>query len=73
MRTPEVTRDLYRVASARWVEDGLTRHFVFAPALPDLIEPWFRLSFGASAALATRETSSEPAVVSGVTVEAQHT
>ncbi len=68
VRTPEVTRDLYRVASARWVEEGLTRHFVFVPALADLIEPWFRLSFGASAALATRETAPEPAVDNGVAI-----
>jgi predicted N-acetyltransferase YhbS len=68
VRTPEVTRDLYRVASARWVEEGLTRHFVFAPALPDLIEPWFRLSFGASAALAMRETGAQPIADDGVVV-----
>ena len=68
VRTPEVTRDLYRVASARWVDEGLARHFVYVPALPDLIEPWFRLSFGASAALATRETGPEPAVENGVSV-----
>ena len=68
VRTPETVRDLYRLASARWVEEGITRHFVFVPALPDLIEPWFRLSFGASAALAIRETGSEPAPVSDVTV-----
>jgi len=71
VRTPELARDLYRVASARWVEDGLTRHFVYVPKLDDLIDPWFRLSFGASAALATRETGSvehEPAVAADVTV-----
>ena len=61
VRVPELTRDLYRVASARWVKEGLTRHFVFVPKLDDLIEPWFRLGFGASAALATRET--EPVAV----------
>ena len=33
---------------ARWVDAGLTRHFVFVPALPDLVDPWFRLSFGGS-------------------------
>jgi ribosomal protein S18 acetylase RimI-like enzyme len=68
VRTPEHVRDLYRVAAARWVEEGLTRHFCFVPALPELIDPWFRLSFGASAALATRETAAEPNVVSGVVV-----
>jgi len=68
VRTPEVARDLYRLAATRWVDEGLTRHFVFVPALPDLIEPWFRLSFGASAALATRETGGAPVAVDGVTV-----
>ena len=59
VREPEVARDLYAAAARRWVDDGLTRHFVFVPALPDLVEPWFRLSFGASAALAARETAIE--------------
>lgn len=68
VRTPELARDLYRVAAERWVEEGLTRHFVFVPAVEDLIVPWFRLSFGASAALATRETTLEPAVDAGATI-----
>lgn len=59
VREPEVARDLYAAAARRWVEEGLTRHFVFVPALPDLIDPWFRLTFGASAALAARETAVE--------------
>jgi ribosomal protein S18 acetylase RimI-like enzyme len=59
VREPEVARDLYAAAARRWVDEGLTRHFVFVPALPDLVEPWFRLSFGASAALAARETAIE--------------
>ena len=58
----ETVRDLYALAAARWVEEGLTREHVFVPALPDLVEPWFRLSFGASAALAVRETAVEPRV-----------
>ena len=73
VRTPELTRDLYRVTSARWVEEGLTRHFVYVPALPDLIEPWFRLSFGASAALATRETGPRAARRQRRHRPAQHT
>ncbi len=60
VREPELVRDLYAVAADQWVEKGLTRHFVFAPATREPIEPWFRLSFGASAALAMRET--EPAI-----------
>ena len=38
------------------------RHFFFVPALPELVDPWFRLSFGASAALAMRETAPEAPV-----------
>jgi GNAT superfamily N-acetyltransferase len=61
VREPELTRDLYAAAAANWVEAGMTRHFVYVPALDDLVDPWFRLSFGASAALAARETAAEPA------------
>jgi predicted N-acetyltransferase YhbS len=58
---PERARDLYAAAAAQWVEAGHVRHAVFVPAHDRaLVEAWFRLSFGASAALATRETSSEP-------------
>lgn len=46
---PELTRDLYAAAAERWVNEGLARHNVFVPMLDDLIEPWFRLSFGGSA------------------------
>ena len=56
VRDPELARDLYGAAATAWVEEGLTRHFVYVPALPELIDPWFRVSFGASAALAMRET-----------------
>lgn len=56
VRRPEHARDLYAEAAGPWVDAGLTRHFVFAPALPELLDPWYRLSFGASAALAMRET-----------------
>lgn len=46
---PELTRDLYAAAAERWVNEGMVRHNVFVPMLDDLIEPWFRLSFGGSA------------------------
>jgi GNAT superfamily N-acetyltransferase len=68
VRTPEHVRDLYRIASGRWLEDGISRHFVFVPALPELIDPWFRLGFGASAALAARKTGPETSPASGVNV-----
>lgn len=69
-REPELVRDLYRGAAEAWVEAGLTRHMVFVPALRELVEPWFRLSFGASAALAARETAIEPEPETGVVVRA---
>ena len=56
VREPELIRDLYTVAAERWVQDGLTRHFVYVPALRELVEPWLRLSFGISAAQAAMET-----------------
>jgi ribosomal protein S18 acetylase RimI-like enzyme len=56
VRDPELARDLYAAAAGRWVEEGLTRHFVFVPAFRDLVEPWLRTSFGISGALAARET-----------------
>jgi len=59
-RDPELVRDLYAVAAQRWVDEGLTRHFVFVPSHDsELIDAWFRLCFGASAVLAIRETAPE--------------
>jgi GNAT superfamily N-acetyltransferase len=65
---PELARDLYAAAAGRWVEEGLTRHFVFVPAIRELVEPWFRLSFGASAALALRTTAGVVPAASAVVV-----
>lgn len=69
VREPEVARDLYAAAAGRWVEDGYTRHFVFVPSHDsELVDAWFRLSFGASAALAIRETAAEQPVDAGVEI-----
>jgi GNAT superfamily N-acetyltransferase len=68
VRDPELARDLYAAAAGDWVDAGLSRHFVFVPALPDLVDPWFRLSFGASAALAAQETGPRPPVHAGVAI-----
>jgi predicted N-acetyltransferase YhbS len=65
---PELVRDLYAAAAGTWVANGITRHFVYVPNLPELIDPWFRLSFGASAALGMRETAEGPAIDNGVDV-----
>jgi predicted N-acetyltransferase YhbS len=66
VREPELTRDLYAAVAGEWVDAGVTRHFAYVPYLPDLVDPWFRLSFGASAVLAARETAAEPPVDAGV-------
>lgn len=44
---PEVVRDLYAHAAARWVDEGRTAHYAVVPA-PDaaLVDAWFRLGFG---------------------------
>jgi GNAT superfamily N-acetyltransferase len=57
---PESARDLYAAAAQRWVEEGYTRHEVFVPSHDAaLVDAWFRLSFGAAAVLALRETGPE--------------
>jgi GNAT superfamily N-acetyltransferase len=56
----ELVRDLYAAAAASWTEAGQVRHGVFVPASDAaLIDGWFRLTFGASGALAIRETTPE--------------
>src|SRR5439155_11966534 len=43
----EDVRDLYAPAAARWVEEGRSRHWVLAPAHDaELLDAWWRLSFG---------------------------
>src|SRR2546423_1290640 len=56
----ELMRDLYAAAATTWTDDGHVRHGVFVPASDGpLLDAWFRLSFGASGALAIRETTPE--------------
>jgi GNAT superfamily N-acetyltransferase len=65
----ERMRDLYAAAAARWVDDGHRQHAVFVPAQDTaLVDAWFRLSFGASAVLATRETVSGEPFEAGVDI-----
>jgi ribosomal protein S18 acetylase RimI-like enzyme len=43
----ESVRDLYAFAAERWVEEGRTRQYVHVPAHDqELVDAWFRLSFG---------------------------
>ena len=65
----ELARDLYTEAAGRWVDDGQVRHAVFVPAPDrDLVDAWFRLSFGASAVLGTRETAPQEPIDAGVVI-----
>jgi GNAT superfamily N-acetyltransferase len=65
----EHARDLYAAAAAAWVDAGEREHAVFVPSNDgELIEAWFRLSFGASAVLAMRETGPEPPVDADVEI-----
>jgi len=55
---PEDVRDLYGEAAARWVEEGRTRHYAFAPAGDSaLLDAWFRLGFGHQHAHALQEVT----------------
>jgi predicted N-acetyltransferase YhbS len=74
VREPELVRDLYAHAAARWVEEGRTSHYVYVPAHDaELVEAWFRVGFGAQHAFGIRELDEWPQPeVDGVVVrEAQ--
>jgi predicted N-acetyltransferase YhbS len=65
----EHARDLYAAAAQRWVDEGHREHAVFIPSHDSaLIDAWFRLSFGASAVLAIRETAGAEEYNGGVTI-----
>jgi GNAT superfamily N-acetyltransferase len=52
----ETIRDLYAAAAERWIAEGRTRHYALVPASDvDLVEAWFRLSFGQQHAFGIRE------------------
>jgi ribosomal protein S18 acetylase RimI-like enzyme len=57
-RDPGAVRDLYRLAAARWVDDGARLHVALVPAVPELAEPWFRLAFAHMQAHGIRESGS---------------
>jgi len=59
---PETIRDLYAAAAATWLEEGRHRHYAMVPAINELVDAWFRLSFGAQHAAGIQET---PATVDG--------
>jgi ribosomal protein S18 acetylase RimI-like enzyme len=54
---PEVVRDLYAAAATRWLDEGRGRHYALVPATDrELVDAWFRLSFGAQHAAGIQET-----------------
>src|SRR5919201_4072408 len=65
----EAMRDLYASAAQRWVDEGYMQHAAFVPSHDaELVDAWFRLSFGASSALAMRETAPEEPFDGGVSI-----
>lgn len=66
---PERAHDFYAAAADKWVDAGHARQMVFLPAsYAELVDAWFRLSFGASAVLAMRETGPEEPFDAGVSI-----
>jgi GNAT superfamily N-acetyltransferase len=64
VREAETVRDLYAVAAEAWVEQGASRHYAIVPATDqELVDAWFRLSFGAQHAQGIQEV---PAATDGV-------
>lgn len=60
---PELMRDLYGLASARWVQESRTAHYVLVPASDDgLLRAWYRLGFGHQQAHALRPLPDQPPV-----------
>jgi ribosomal protein S18 acetylase RimI-like enzyme len=65
----EHARDLYAAAAGSWADAGHERHAVFVPSHDQaLVAAWFRLSFGASAVLAMRETAPERPAANGIEI-----
>jgi GNAT superfamily N-acetyltransferase len=65
----DIIRDVYAAAAERWVAEDRTKHAAFVPAHDaELVDAWFRLCFGGSAALALRETGPEEPFDAGVEI-----
>jgi ribosomal protein S18 acetylase RimI-like enzyme len=57
VREPELVRDLYAAAAEGWIAHGRDRHYALVPATDaELVDAWFRLSFGAQHAAGIQET-----------------
>ena len=52
---PELVRDMYGLAAARWVQESRRAQYVLVPASdPNLLRAWYRLGFGQQQAHAVR-------------------
>jgi ribosomal protein S18 acetylase RimI-like enzyme len=61
VREPELVRDLYAAAAEEWASRGRDAHYALVPASDlELVDAWFRLSFGAQHAAAIQETPESP-------------
>ena len=61
VREAELIRDLYAAAAAEWIAQGRNRHYALVPATDaELVDAWFRLSFGAQHAAGIQETPEQP-------------
>ncbi len=57
VREPELVRDLYAFAAEEWVARDRVQHYALVPATdPELVDAWFRLSFGVQHAAGIQET-----------------
>ncbi len=57
---PELVRDMYGLASARWVQESRSAQYVLVPASDeDLLRAWYRLGFGQQQAHAVRPLPDE--------------
>jgi ribosomal protein S18 acetylase RimI-like enzyme len=70
VREPELVRDLYAAAAEEWFARGQSAHYALVPATdPELVDAWFRLSFGAQHAAGIQDTpESTPHPPDGVIV-----
>lgn len=58
---PELVRDMYGLAAARWAQESRSAHYVLVPASDaDLLRAWYRLGFGQQQAHAVRPLPAEP-------------
>ena len=65
----ETLRDLYGAAAGGWVDAGATRHYALVPAFDaELVDAWFRVSFGLQHTLGIQETPPPAAADGRVTV-----